>query len=339
VNINATLFVQMAVFAALWWFTAKYVWPPIVKSLDERSRRIADGLAAADKAKADLAAAEKRVQAEIGAARASATEVRANAEKAAAHMLEEARAEATRIVAEARRGRRGRGGPRRAARQGRAARAGRDAGGHRRRADPASRDRRDPPRRTPRRPAGRATLRIGPMAESLTIARPYAEAAFKLARDAGALQPWSAALARLVSVVRTDPARELIGNPRTTDAQVAALIADVAGDLLPEQRSFVQVLAANERLAVLPEIAEVYEHLRNAHEGLLDARISSAFPLGDSQVEQIAATLEAKYGRKVKPSVTVDPDLIGGISIRIGDEVMDASVRGKLAQLADALMH
>jgi F-type H+-transporting ATPase subunit b len=102
VNINATLFVQIAVFLALWWFTAKYVWPPIVKALDERSKKIADGLAAADKAKFELAAAEKRVEAEIKQARASAAEVRASGEKQAAHLVEEARAEAARILAEAR---------------------------------------------------------------------------------------------------------------------------------------------------------------------------------------------------------------------------------------------
>jgi len=102
VNINATLIVQIVVFLALWWFTAKFVWPPIVKALDERSKRIADGLAAADKAKSDLAAAEKRVEAEIKQARASAAEVRASGEKQAALLVEDARAEATRIVSEAR---------------------------------------------------------------------------------------------------------------------------------------------------------------------------------------------------------------------------------------------
>lgn len=101
-NINATLFVQIVVFLALWWFTAKFVWPPIVKALDERSKRIADGLAAADKAKSDLAAAEKRVEAEIKQARASAAEVRASGEKQAAALIEQARAEAARIVADAR---------------------------------------------------------------------------------------------------------------------------------------------------------------------------------------------------------------------------------------------
>jgi F-type H+-transporting ATPase subunit b len=102
VNINATLFVQIVVFLALWVFTAKFVWPPIVKALDERSKRIADGLAAADKAKTDLAAAEKRVQAEINQARASAAEVRASGEKHAASLIEEARTEGARIVTEAR---------------------------------------------------------------------------------------------------------------------------------------------------------------------------------------------------------------------------------------------
>jgi F-type H+-transporting ATPase subunit b len=102
VNINATLIVQIVVFAALWWFTARYVWPPITTALDERAKRIADGLAAADKAKSDLAAAERRVEAEIRAARDSAAEVRGVAEKQAATLVEQARAEAARILAEAR---------------------------------------------------------------------------------------------------------------------------------------------------------------------------------------------------------------------------------------------
>jgi F-type H+-transporting ATPase subunit b len=101
VNINATLIVQILVFLGLWWFTAKYVWPPIVTTLDARSKKIADGLAAADKAKADLQAAESRVEAELKKARESANEVRVGAEKQAAALIEEARAEAARIVAAA----------------------------------------------------------------------------------------------------------------------------------------------------------------------------------------------------------------------------------------------
>ena len=99
--LNATLFIQIIVFGILWWFTANYVWPPIVKALDERSKKIADGLAAADKAKSELAVAERRVQEELKTARAGAAEVRTGAERQAAVMLEEARAEAARIVAAA----------------------------------------------------------------------------------------------------------------------------------------------------------------------------------------------------------------------------------------------
>ncbi len=100
-NLNATLIVQIVVFLALWWFTAKFVWPPITKALDERSKRIADGLAAADKAKADLVAAERRVQDEMKKARDVATELRAGAERQGAQLLEEARAEAARIMTQA----------------------------------------------------------------------------------------------------------------------------------------------------------------------------------------------------------------------------------------------
>ena len=175
------------------------------------------------------------------------------------------------------------------------------------------------------------------MAESLTIARPYAEAAFKLALEINALPSWSDALSRLATVVGTDTARELIGNPQLTDAQVAFVVADAAGQLSAEQRNLVQVLADNERLAVLPEIAALFDELRNAHEGVLDAQIASAYPLVQQQVDDIVATLAQKYGKQIKATVHVDADLIGGVSIRIGDEVIDASVRGKLAQMAGAL--
>ena len=101
-NLNATLVAQLVVFFILAWVTMKFVWPPIVKALDERAKKVADGLAAADKAKADLALAEKKVVEELRKARESATDVGATAEKQAAHFLDEARAEAARLVAQAR---------------------------------------------------------------------------------------------------------------------------------------------------------------------------------------------------------------------------------------------
>lgn len=175
------------------------------------------------------------------------------------------------------------------------------------------------------------------MAESLTIARPYAEAAFKLARELDQLPAWSDALSRLATVAGTDVARELVSNPGVSDDRLAILLADVAGELSAEQRNFVQVLATNERFPVMGEIASQFEILRHAHEGVLDAHVGSAYPLTDEQLGEIVATLEARFGRKVQATVKVEPALIGGVSIRIGDEVMDASVRGKLAKLAGAL--
>ena len=175
------------------------------------------------------------------------------------------------------------------------------------------------------------------MAESLTIARPYAEAAFKIAHEQGALPAWSDVLARLAVIAGAEAAKEIVGNPALSAQQVSAVFADTAGQLSQQQRNFVQVLAENDRLTVLPEIASHFQALRSAHEGVLEAQVSSAFPLTGAQLAEIVATLKDKHGREVKATVVVDPALIGGVSIRIGDEVTDASVRGKLAQLAGAL--
>jgi len=175
------------------------------------------------------------------------------------------------------------------------------------------------------------------MAEITTIARPYAEAAFKFARDAQALPAWSAALGRLASVLATDAARDLVGHPGVAADRIASVLAETAGGLDAQQLNFVRLLAANERLSALGEIASLFEGLRNEHEGVLEAAITSAFPIDRAQVDSIVATLSQRYGRQIKASVSVDPDLIGGVSIRIGDEVIDASVRGKLAHMASAL--
>jgi F-type H+-transporting ATPase subunit delta len=177
------------------------------------------------------------------------------------------------------------------------------------------------------------------MAESLTIARPYAEAAFKAALDAQTLPAWSDMLSRLAAVVARPEAQSFIGNPANAVDNVAAVIADVTGQVSAEQRNFIGLLAGNERLSVMPEVVALFTQLRHSHEQVLDAQVSSAYPLSDEQVADIRGTLEARYGRKVDVSVMLDPELIGGVSIRIGDEVMDASVRGKLAQLAASLMN
>jgi len=121
------------------------------------------------------------------------------------------------------------------------------------------------------------------MAELLTIARPYAEAAFKHAREAQSLPSWSQALARLSEVVSSPAARDIIGNPALSAAQVARLMTDVVGSLDSAQQNFVRLLADNERLSVIAEIAAHFEGLRNQHEGVLQAEIVSAFPIDEAQ--------------------------------------------------------
>lgn len=175
------------------------------------------------------------------------------------------------------------------------------------------------------------------MAESMTIARPYADAAFKTAIEQGSLPTWSDALQRLSAVIVSPLASQIVGNPNLSASAIATVVADVAGQMTGEQRNFVALLAQNERLSVLPDIAAQFAQLRHKHENVIDAHVTSAFTLSEGQVAEIRSTLETKYSRAVVLAVSVDPELIGGVSIRVGDEVMDASVRGKLAQLALAL--
>ena len=175
------------------------------------------------------------------------------------------------------------------------------------------------------------------MAENLTIARPYAEAVFALADGSGALDRWSRALA-VMAVVAADPdMRQAVGNPNLSGDQVYGLFAGACGDLSVEAQNFVRVLIENGRLTLLPEIREIYEELKNEREGVIDAVISSAYPLDSGQVASLVADLERRFKRKVKLRVEVDAGLIGGVRVEVGDEVIDGSVRGRLAAMAAAL--
>ncbi|CAM5295658.1 MULTISPECIES: F0F1 ATP synthase subunit delta [unclassified Thauera] len=175
------------------------------------------------------------------------------------------------------------------------------------------------------------------MAENVTIARPYADAAFELARGAGALGPWSEALDRLASVAADPDMQACIKNPNLSAAQLDKLMQEVTGELTAEQQNFVRVLIDNERLLVLPEIRDLFVALKNEHEGVLEAEIASAFPLDDAALAALKADLEARFKAAINVTVSLDPELIGGVRIAVGDEVIDASVRGKLANMAAAL--
>lgn len=175
------------------------------------------------------------------------------------------------------------------------------------------------------------------MAEELTLARPYAEAAFELARDEKQLDAWEHVLARLALVAQDPAARDAVGNPRIGPDQLAQLFIDVAGGLNDAQKNFVHTLVGNERLAVLPEIHQLYRRLKQRHEGVKQAHITSAFPLDDQALKRLVAELEPRFKCKLETTVSVDPELIGGVRIAVGDEVIDASVRGKLAAMTTAL--
>lgn len=176
------------------------------------------------------------------------------------------------------------------------------------------------------------------MAENLTIARPYAEAAFSSADAGGKLQVWSRALQRLAMIVADPDMHNAIGDPKVGPEQLYGLVAAGTGDALDVQaQNFVRVLIENDRLSLLPEIATLFESLKDEREGVVEARIESAFPLDDAALSQLVSDLERRFKRKVRPQVSVDRELIGGALITVGDEVIDGTVRGRLEGMASAL--
>jgi F-type H+-transporting ATPase subunit delta len=176
------------------------------------------------------------------------------------------------------------------------------------------------------------------MAEPSTVARPYAEAAFKLADEAGALARWSEMLGALAAVAEDPRVRQAAADPRLSDAQRAGLFIAVLGNRLTgEAENFVRVLAHNDRLELLREIRAQFEVLKDEREGVVEATVQSAFELTGAQLKDIVARLEKKTGRKVRPHVSVDRELIGGVKIMLGDKVIDGSARAQLAALEAAL--
>lgn len=176
------------------------------------------------------------------------------------------------------------------------------------------------------------------MAEAVTIARPYAEAVFEIARAHANFRQWSDML-ELIALVVADPAiQRLIDNPDMPAAELEGLVLGVCGARLDgEGRNLVQVLVHNRRLAVLPEIRTLFAQLEAQHAGVLHARIWSAMAIDEAQLQRLVAELEAKYGRKISATVDVDRSLIGGVKIAVGDKVLDATVRGRLNAMTAAL--
>jgi F-type H+-transporting ATPase subunit delta len=176
------------------------------------------------------------------------------------------------------------------------------------------------------------------MAELTTIARPYAEAAFALAREQDALPLWSRML-QLASAVVADPkVAEALDSPRLDAAAKESLLLSICGDqLTAEGRNFLRVLIGADRIKLLPAIYAMFESLKDAASGLAKATVETAFPLSDRDLTDLTASLERRFGKKIEATVTVNQELIGGVRVVVGDTVIDGSVQEQLRAMAAQL--
>lgn len=177
------------------------------------------------------------------------------------------------------------------------------------------------------------------MAELSTIARPYAEALFTAAtEDAAGLALWSDVVTEMAQVASLADVREALTDPRLTSAnRIDLFVGLIKTPLSDWARNFIELLVNNHRILALPQIAEQFEVLKNQREGTALAQITSAFDLDDQQVQELVAGLEKKFGLKLKPSVTIDASLIGGVRVVVGDQMLDTSVLAQLARMRDKL--
>jgi F-type H+-transporting ATPase subunit delta len=172
------------------------------------------------------------------------------------------------------------------------------------------------------------------MAELATIARPYAEALFRAGGNTATAEQVSA----LAAVAADAQLRQYAGNPKVEATQVYDLLSSVVKSPLSSQVSnFLRAVLDNGRLDALPEIASQFHALVNAQSGISDATIYSAFPIDGAQLAEVVVTLEKRFARKLNASVVVQPELIGGIRVVVGDEVLDTSVKARLEQMKVAL--
>jgi len=176
------------------------------------------------------------------------------------------------------------------------------------------------------------------MAEIATVARPYAEAAFQAALEQNRLGPVGNGLEFLAAAVRDEQMRSVLSNPKVSAAQKKELFAAIAGERMdPMLANLVGMLVDNHREVLIGSIAEQFDELKRDHEKVLRARITSAQPLTDEQRADIVAALERRYGKKIEAEMDVDAELLGGARVQIGDQVIHASMRDALAQMAAAL--
>ena len=175
------------------------------------------------------------------------------------------------------------------------------------------------------------------MAEIGTIARPYAQAAFDVAKSEGNLAGWADFFFVFANLASNEEVRQLAQNPKIAKSQLMSLFEDASKPASESHKNFLHALVAQSRVDALPAVYEAFVAHKNAFEGSADARIVTAFAMSDAQVQELVAVLEKKLGKKLKPEVLVDKSLIGGFCVTVGDEVLDMSVRAKLARMQSAL--
>jgi F-type H+-transporting ATPase subunit delta len=176
------------------------------------------------------------------------------------------------------------------------------------------------------------------MAELTTLARPYAKAAFAEAQEKNALDAWSDDLSILAVFAADSDLEKILVHPSLTAQQQAQALLDVCGDKLNEAaKNLVAVLSENKRLALLPEIAALYEEMKAQLQNTVDVVVTSAFELTSEQAEKLTQSLKARLQCDVRMTSEIDETLVGGAIIRAGDLVIDGSVKGKLSKLAEAM--
>lgn len=176
------------------------------------------------------------------------------------------------------------------------------------------------------------------MIEPTTLARPYARAAFEHARAAGDLAAWQAALSELAAITAEPKVAAAMRDPNQTAAQRAATLSALAGDAAPSAvANLLSIMADNGRLSLLPEVAMLFDQLKQAVESTVAVHVTSAYPLSDTETQQLADTMQEKLARSITLTSETDPSLLGGALIRADDLVIDGSVRGRLNKLAGTL--
>ncbi|MCR5084340.1 MAG: F0F1 ATP synthase subunit delta [Succinivibrionaceae bacterium] len=175
------------------------------------------------------------------------------------------------------------------------------------------------------------------MAENLTVARPYAEAVFQTALEENDFQSWQAMLYAMALVCSDESVLTKLKGMTSKEEATNQVLSLLDGILSEEGQNFVKILGENERFEVLPDIYKEYRRLWDRHEKVMPVELISARPIADSDVNELTAGIAAKYQCKVSLKKTIDENLIGGAILKIGDKVIDASVRTSLDNLASTL--